>query len=144
MANVNTYSSKSVTITVAGNLLTGYADGDFCETSQDEDAFKKVIGADGTGSRSRNANEGGVVKVTLQSTSPSNDVLSALANNDRLLGTGIGTVLVKDASGRTVESAQAGWVKKIPPSKFAKDQGTNVWEIDCIKLTRFVGGNNPN
>lgn len=144
MSNVNTYSSQQVTITVAGNLITGYADGDFCETSQDEDAFKKVVGADGSGSRSRNANQGGVVKLTLQQTSPSNDVLSTLANNDRLLGTGIGSVLVKDVSGRTVESAQAGWVKKLPNTKFAKDQGTVVWEIDCIKLVRFVGGNNPN
>lgn len=144
MGNVATYNSKLVTVTVGGNLMTGVGEGDFCEIEFDEDAFKKMIGADGTGSRSRNANEGGIVKVTLQQTSPSNDVLSTLAENDRLLGTGVSSVLVKDVSGRTVCSASNGWVKRMPANKFSKDQGSITWEIDCIKLVRHIGGNNPN
>jgi hypothetical protein len=141
VAVVNTYSSQQVVVSVTGVPMTGVADGDFCKITRDEDAFHKVIGADGLASRSRNANQGGTITVILQSTSPSNAVLSALATTDELFATGVGTVVVKDLSGSTVCVAQNGWVKKKPEITLAQEQNNREWVIDCDRLTMNVGGN---
>lgn len=141
MAVVQTYSSQQVQVIVAGVPMTGVGDGDFCKISRDEDAFKKIVGADGVASRSRNANQGGTIEITLQSTSPSNAVLSAQATIDELFATGVSSCVVKDVSGSTICNAQNAWVKKKPDVTFAKEQNTRVWILDCDRLTMNVGGN---
>ncbi len=143
MAVTSTYSSQLVAITVNGNLITGsgFADGDFVKISRDVDSYSKVVGADGYISRALSANRGGSIEITLQSTSPSNDVLSAMAAQDELTQTGIGSVQVKDVSGRTICSAQNAWVKKLPEVTFGTEVGTRVWALDCDHLIMSVGGN---
>lgn len=141
MAAVATYAAQLVQVVFQGNTITGYGDGDFCKISRDEDAFHKVVGADGIASRSRNGNLGGSVEITIQSTSPSNGVLSTIAELDEVVGTSVGSCFVKDVGGTTLWSAQNAWIKKRPEVTFAKEQNTRVWVIDCDALIGHVGGN---
>jgi hypothetical protein len=138
-----TYSSQLVQVIFNGFPILGYADGDFCKITRDEEAFFKKTGADGSTSRARNANQAGAIELTLQSTSPSNDVLSTQAELDELFNGGFGTAVVKDASGNTLWSAQNAWVKKRAETTFSKEQNTRVWVLDCDRLTGHVGGNVP-
>lgn len=136
-----TYAANKVVLTVNGNIIVGYADGDFCKISRDVDAYTKVVGADGFISRALSANQGGSIEITLQATSPSNDILSAQAALDQLTQQGVGSAQVKDLSGRTVCGAQNVWVKKLPDVVLGKEVGQRVWLLDCDLLNMVVGGN---
>ena len=112
--SVYTYASDEVRIIVGGVPISGLADGTFVSVARDEQAFTKVTGADGTTSRAKSANRSGSITLTLSQTSPSNDVLSALAVADEETGAGVVPVLIKDGSGRSVHATDAAWVQKMP------------------------------
>lgn len=137
---MDTYDPESVTISVIGNLITGFAAGEFITAEYNEDAFTTVVGADGKVCRVRNANQTATITLTLMQSSPSNDVLSAAANLDRLTGNGAGAFLLKDGRGTTLLSAQNCWVKKPPPAGFGKELGDRAWIIECDKLEGTIGG----
>ncbi len=135
-----TYSSADVIVIVNNVQMSGTADGDFCKVEYQEDAYKLMIGADGTPGRARNANQSGTIEITLMSTSPSNDILSAQAEADRLLGTGVGSAMVKDLFGSTIWTANQCWVKKSAATTFGKEINTRVWVLEVPYLVGHVGG----
>lgn len=135
------YDSKQVKVIVDGNPISGYVDGTFVEVEFDEQQWNKVTGADGLTSRSKTNNYGGTVTITLQGTSPSNDVLSALWNRDRRNNTGAIPILIKDANGRTVWTAQKAWIQQMPNQAFSKDVEDREWVLDCADLMGHAGGN---
>jgi len=135
-----TYDPQKVVLSVVGNAIVGFAAGTFVKCSRDEDAFTKTVGAGGDVARTRNANRSGSIEITLLASSPSNDVLSALAAKDELSGTGVGPAMIKDGSGTALASAQNCWVKKLPDFERAKELGETVWLIDCDVLSMTIGG----
>lgn len=135
------YDPTKVNLVVAGNLIQEFAPDTFISAKRDEDAYSKQVGAKGETTRTRNANKGGSIEITLMQQSPSNDVLSALAVLDELSGTGVGEAQVTDATTTaTLAHAQNAWVKKIADLDRAKEAGTVSWIIDCDNLELFVGG----
>lgn len=138
---VKTYDPKKVVVSFGGAPLTGFAPGTFVEITYDEDAWTKMVGADGEGARARNANRGGKVKVTLMQTSVSNDVLSGYFVADRDLGTGALPLFVKDLLGRSLAVAVTAWIMKAADVKFGKELDTREWTFDTDNLEVFVGGN---
>jgi hypothetical protein len=141
MGEIATYASDQVTVSFLGIILTNVAEGDFCKISRDEDAFHTIPGVDGIGARTRNNNKQGTITITLQSTSPSNLVLSGIADTDEVYATGIGTISVKDIYGSTKASAAHAWIKKKPEVVFGKEQNTREWIFGCDFLKLDVGGN---
>ncbi len=136
------YDPTKVTIVVAGNKIDGFAPDTFVSVKRDEDAYTKQVGAAGDVTRTRNANKGGTIEITLMQASPSNDVLSALAVLDELKGAGTGEAQVTDTtSSATLAHAQNAWVKKFADLGRAKEAGTVEWVLDCDKIEMFVGGN---
>ena len=139
--SVYTYASDEVRIIVGGIPISGLADGTFVSVARDEQAFTKVTGADGTTSRAKSANRSGSITLTLSQTSPSNDVLSALAVADEETGAGVVPVLIKDGSGRSVHATDAAWVQKMPDAEDGKEITDREWVLDCARITNFIGGN---
>jgi hypothetical protein len=139
--NAATYASDTVQVIVNGVPVTGYADGTFVKVARTKPGFTMVVGADGSQSRSRTADKSGTIEITLLQTSPSNDVLSAQAEADELLGIGQGTCLVKDGSGTTLCAAANSWVEKFPDIEFDKEIKERVWVIACGNLKIHVGSN---
>lgn len=140
-APTTTYASDQVVVVIQGNTIVGLMPDSGVKVERDEEAFKKVTGQDGTVSRSRNANRSGKITLVLQQTSPSNDVLTALAQLDELAGTSIGTGMVKDLSGRTLHSTNSCWVQKQPENEFGSDIKPRTWVIDTGLLTMNTAGN---
>ena len=125
--------------------IVGFADGSFVNGEREVDAYVKTVSADGRPSRTKLANKSGRVTLTLKQESPSNDVLSAIAQLDEK-GTdganGVFTLIVQDSSGRALMVASDAWIVKQATQEFATESSDREWMIDCGKLETYVGGNN--
>lgn len=138
---VETYSPKKVHVLVGAAIIQGYADGTFVNVERSVDAFTLSVGADGEASRVHSPDRSGTVTLTLQQTSDSNDVLSALAIADDLTLQGTFPLLVKDNNGRTLVESNTAWIKKVPASEYSKEMSQREWVIECAELNIHVGGN---
>lgn len=140
MSNVATFSPSEIVIVFADNQITGYADGTFVEVERDEDTFTEQVGADGKVARAKNLNRMGIVRLTLQQTSPSNAILSAAQRLDESTGAGVYPVQVKHVKGTTLHGGREAWVRKPAASSYAKELGTREWEIRVADLDMTEGG----
>ena len=135
-----TYDAAQVNVIVEGIPLSGMADGTFVTVDMDSDAFTKYKGTDGHASRSKSNDFCGTITVTLAQSSPSNDILSALAQRDRLSNTGVVPVLVQDLSGTSVYASAFAWVRKKAKGEFGKEIGPREWVFDAVDLDMHNGG----
>lgn len=140
MADFKQYNPAKVVLTFNGVRVTGFMDGTFLEAERTEDAFEMSAGAGGDVARVRKNDRSGSVTLTLQQTSPSNDILSALALQDEQFGTGVGELLLKDINGTTVAEANNAWIRKVPNAEFSDSISGREWVFDCAELALFSGG----
>lgn len=135
------YDPSAVTVIYGGHIITGYADGTFVNVQRNEPMWAIKVGADGIATRVKSSNKSGRVTVTLQQSSPSNDVLSGLAIADEQAGTGALPILVRDGSGRSLATAGKAWNPQMPDAEFGKEVGDRVWVFETDSLNLFIGGN---
>ncbi len=143
MAEVHTYDPNKVTVIVGGFPMTGYADGTFVEIEPMGDNATSQSGADGEVARAMGTDQRHSVKITLQQTSASNDILSSLRNLDRVSGGGaMFPVAITDLSGRTLFGASQGWIAKMPNMGFGKELTNREWMLHTgVPTVLHVGGN---
>ena len=138
---VKTYNPADVTIVVAGVPISGFADGTFINAARDNPSFTNGSGADGEGWRAKSNDKTATVTLTLLQTSEANDLLSALSALDEASGDGVGPLLIKDNSGRTLLAAETCWLEKPADSEFAREVSNREWVVKTDSLNVFVGGN---
>lgn len=138
--SVKTYNPADVQLVIAGILVSGYADGTFIAIGRDNPSFTSGTGADGEGWRAKSNDKSGTCTLTLLQTSLSNDGLSALNALDEASGDGVGPLLLKDNSGRSLYSAETVWLEKPADAEFAREQSDREWVVKTDKLNVFVGG----
>ena len=136
-----TYSPKDVSITFNGYELSGFAEDEFINADYSGDAATPVVGNDGQVTRSMNPDKSGTVTLTLKSTSPSNDILSGLAIKDRIDGSVVGALMIRDNKGTTLLMGKDAWVQKQPATAFAREAGNRAWTFAVGTLFMFIGGN---
>ena len=141
---VRTVDPKSVIIAIGGVPISGFADGTFLEIVADAQQFQKVTGADGYTTRVKTNNYGGSLTVTLAQSSPSNDVLSALLNADRLRNAGVVPILIRDLTGTTIIFSASGWIQQMPDVTYGNAVENRAWVFDLAQMDTFVGGNGEN
>lgn len=135
-----TYNPKKILASFNGVPIGGYADGTFMKIEFADDSFKEKVGASGEVARAQSANNMATATFTLLSTSPTNDLLMQIAAQDKLLGTGQGAFMVKDANGTSLASGNA-WIKKVPDWEAAVEISNTVWVLTIEALDMFRGGN---
>jgi hypothetical protein len=141
-SEVRTYGSGQVLVLVGGVPLTGLGEDTFVEIAPMTDRVTSAVGADGEIARSISSDRRHTVTITLQQTSPSNDILSGFAQVDELTGSAVLPVLVQDLTGRTMFAASQGWISGMPTVSFGNEVGTREWVLTTGKPTIFtVGGN---
>lgn len=138
---MKTYAPKKIAVSFNGIPLSGFAKGTFIKISNTSDAFTPEIGSDGEVARVASADESGMIVLTLQQTSASNDILNAALNLDKLLHTGTGVLAVKDTNGRSLHIGAESWIRKVSDVEFADGATGREWTIDAGILKSFVGGN---
>jgi hypothetical protein len=136
-----TLDFKKVLLLVGTSRIQGFADGEGFTFDLDEDLYTKTTGADGDTARSRRHGQSANLKINLMQTSPSNDILMALAVLDRVNNAGVVPVTVKDLLGTTLIFAPYCWVKKTPPAAFGKEVASREWMIDIANTELYIGGN---
>jgi hypothetical protein len=140
-AGVRTYDATQVILSVNGKVIGGYADGTFIELERTSASFTKVVGADGHTSRAKTNDLSGTLTITLAQTSPSNDVLSELHNQDLIDNTAVFPIIMEDISGNTQLFNATGWVEGMPKTGFAKDISNREWVIHLSTMQFVAGGN---
>jgi hypothetical protein len=124
-----------------GYELTGFAEDEFINVTFNADAATPVVGNDGTVSRAMSPDKSATVTLTLKATSPSNDILSGLAIKDRIDGSVVGVVMIKDNKGTSLAVGKDAWIQKQPDMAFAREVGNRAWTFAVGTLTEFVGSN---
>lgn len=139
--SVYTYAADEVRILLNGLPVSGLADGTFVSIESDEQRYVKTTGADGSTSRARTGNKSGSITVTLQQTSPANELMTGFMLADDAGNQGVFSVLVKDSSGNSLHFANAAWIQNAPTAEYGKEINNREWVLDCGIIEHFYGGN---
>jgi hypothetical protein len=137
---VGSFDPREVQLVVAGQTVTGYADGTFVTVSRANDTWAGASGADGEYARVRTVDLSGTIVVTLLMTSSSNNDFSTLMLADEKTGKAAFPVTMKDTNGDTVVSGSVAWFTKPADVGFSKDVETREWTITVAHMEMFVGG----
>lgn len=140
---MHVYDSNRVSVTFAGIVFEGFAEGSKVTVTRLSDQFVDVVGTDGKVSRSKTNDLRADVTVRLMQTSGTNAVLNALLNADMNAngGAGVGALLITDLSGTTVHMAPNAWIVRFPEETFDQAATERAWLIRCADLQTVGGGN---
>lgn len=144
MPGPKNYDPQSVIVTFGTQQINGFMENSMIEVERDEDSFTHKANCDGgEGTRTRNANRAGKIKLKLQQTSESNAYLSACLAADELAPNGISILplMIKDLSGHSMAFAKAAWVMKYPKASYDKDVTEREWTLQTGNLSIVEGGN---
>ena len=122
---MRTYNPKDVIVVVGGRAITGLADESFVAAEKLEDGFTEYVGAKGEVSIAENANETGVIRITVASTSPSINYLNGLANRRTVTAT---NVIDMNTNGVRAGGTQS-IVRKPATAEWGKEIGNREYEI---------------
>lgn len=136
------YSPEDVDILVAGMFrVEGFVDGTFINIEKDEPNFRTKVTADGVATRIAVPNPLYTVRITLASTSESNQVFTRLVTIDSLTRAGKFPLMIKDRSGGSVFFSAQSWVEEQADGVFSEGIESRQWIIKCASATFHIGGN---
>lgn len=142
MSDVLTYDPKKNIIIYGGRQLTGFAEDDMITIKPLGDGMQIYSGADGEVGRSVDPNRTFEVKVSLATSSKSNDYLSECYNKDRRTGSYMLPLTIKDLSGTTLFFAKQAWVQNFPESKRGRKIDNQDWTFNTGQVSDpVIGGN---
>jgi hypothetical protein len=138
---LRTYDPKLVHVIVGGIPIGGFADKSSIKVIRSNNTFEKVEGIDGVISRSKSLNKSGEIRITLEQTSTSNDVLSGIMLTDELTNSGIIPIGIFDGGSKTVFISAFAWIRKPADTEYGKDLNQREWIFDAADIDVFIGGN---
>lgn len=140
---LQTFSPKDIVLAINDYRLEDFADGSFIELNKNAPYFRQVRGIRGKHTRVRTRDRSGTLRFRMLQTSPQNDVLSNLVEQDDVNQTGLLEVVLRDVGGTT--GIQLGNAYVTAPSDKtyqATSTTANEWVINYDYLVRYhVGGN---
>lgn len=136
------YAPDSVNVLVAGFIpLQGFSDSTFIEISKDVLPFTAVRTADGTVSRIYNRDATYTIRITLNSGSGSNDVLTKLWQLDEITQKGKFPLLIKDLSGTDLFFSTTTWIEETPAMVKTASIEDRTWVLRSTQAVINIGGN---
>lgn len=144
-----TFSPNDVTVVITqrssgiAHIVSGYSEDSIVNIERNAETFTMYTGADNTSTRIYNANKSAVVTLSLQQTSASNDILSLLYQNDSATrnSSGLFSLQISDASGRSRYFSDDAYVGVVPNSAFGNTMQTRDWMLHAHNLDTYIGGN---
>lgn len=124
---IRTYDAKNVMISYKGIAITGFAEDTFLVIAREGNTFSFKKGADGTVARSNQNGTTFSVKITLLASSPSNDRLLTVMNDDIKNNDGVGHLHITEVGTGTLLFDAQAWIEKDPDASFGKDVGEREW-----------------
>lgn len=147
--NLGTYSAEEVQVILEQEStglvyrVVGFMEDAMVTITPSVDTYTPYNGADNTGARIHNGSRSANVVLSLQQTSPSNDVLTRLLQKDvrSRRNEGLFSVMIKDASGRTVATARQAYITRLPEVTYTNSMSVREWNVYAYNSEIFVGGN---
>ena len=138
---MKTYDPANVFVAVDGIPIGGYQDGDAITVAFDNDAYAKVVGADGEVARSKRNDSTGKITLNLLYSSSSNAALRAILARQRTNEDVVGITIVDGQGGYEVDAPQC-WIVKAPDATFGTEMGTLEWVFDTGQMDPIYSGIN--
>lgn len=136
------YSPEDVDVLIAGMFeVKGFVDGTFINIEKDEPIFKTKVTADGQATRVAVPNPLYTVRLSLASTSESNQIFTRLITVDTLTTSAKFPLIIKDRSGGSVFFSGQSWIEGQASGTFSNGVETRQWTIKCASAVFHVGGN---
>lgn len=143
---VVTYDPAKVSVSVAGNIIAGYAQGQMIQYRPDALVWEDALGVDNEPVRWASNNPMGTLTLILAMSSPSNGPLGLLLNLDRLTASQTSPVIVEDRSGGrgtpTRMIAKLGWVSAQPALNWGSGPEPRQWDIRLVMPLHDIHGFN--
>lgn len=146
-ARLATFAPNDVTIVITqestgmSHIVGGFSEDAIITIDRNADTFTLYTGADDTNTRIYNANTAGTMTLSLQQTSASNDILTALYLQDRDSRNGLFAIQVKDNSGRSNFFAEEAYIGVVPNAAYSNSMQTREWVIHAPRMESIQGGN---
>lgn len=125
------------------HIVSGYSEDSIVNIERTAETFTMYTGADNTSTRIYNANKSATITLSLQQTSASNDILTLLYSNDSASrnSSGLFSLQISDASGRSRYFSDDAYVGVVPNSAFGNSMQTRDWVLHAHNLDTYIGGN---
>lgn len=135
---VQTYNPKEVRVTVAGQIVTGYADGASVVIERGvPERYTAHVGAQGEVSRTATTNRTAKLKFTLKQTSPFNQKLQVI---EATLNAAKFPVQVSNKSDlKYVAGSSEAWIESMPNKEFGGEEQMREWVIFMADFTEKEG-----
>lgn len=146
--NLNIYSPNDVVVVLTrgdgfAHTVGGYSEDAMVSVEPAAEAFTLFTSADNKSTLCFNPNNSATVMLTLNQTSASNDILSALYEEFRLTKSPnkFFAVMVRDLNGRSLYECSQAFIGKRPNGSFASTMQNRDWTILCADMRQNSGGN---
>ncbi len=137
---VQTYDPKDIAVIVDGNVISGFGE-EVVAAERENPQVDDLSGAQGDVARVMTNDKRGTITITLLMTSPSNLILSKLANLDGVdQANKVFAFQIKDNRGADIISAEDAWISQPPRTVYDKTVQTREWTIRAAKLDMVIAG----
>lgn len=136
------YAPDDVAQVIGKSAITGVMSGTFVEVEMSVDQSELSIGSDGEATLVIVPNRSGTIKITLQQSSPLNDIFTSMfiALQQKDTANGVQPYRLKDANGTTVVDAAQTVIQKPAKIVFGDKAEGREWTLLCPYLKLSVGG----
>jgi hypothetical protein len=145
--NLGTYSSDDLIVVLTVQDIThsasGFAEGTMVSVEKSTPSSTLILNGDAGGGRVFRKTSDGMITLTLNQWSSTNDVLSWIHKRDGETrdNTWLFNLVIKDGTGRSAHFARQCFIENLPNSSFGTDLETREWVIRSADMEHFVGGN---
>lgn len=135
------YDPTKVSVIVGATALKGFAEGGYIKIDYEGNKYSEVYDSRGTTMvRIKQADKGTKITITLTQGSQSNDMLSALAEADRLNDSGVFDVFIKDGNGTSLFTGLECFIAELPQVEYSNENTNREWVIRVPRVQQFIGG----
>lgn len=145
-----TYAFQNVVVIISHpkvamtHVVGGFMPDATISIERENETWTKVVSPDGKFvTRIKNADKSATIALPLISSSPSNDVLGAIANYDEAgdNNDGLFSITVADKNGRSVYHSNQAFVGVPMSQEFGVAESVREWSVMAGNLESVIGGN---
>lgn len=137
---IRTFDINQSKLSIGTHTVTGLADGTSISFKREAKIFEPAFDGQGNTTRIMTNNNNVTLTLTLAMHSPTNDVLSALANADLSTRNGSVPITFRDSLNSTLITSVASSVQEMPDASFGNVDNNREWVIFMADTGYFVGG----
>ena len=134
------YDPNQVGVIVGVSPMQGFAEDSMVTIDMEDSQYN--LATDINGDPTRFKSNKSIAKITLRLTqsSPSNDILSALVELDRINNSGVFPLMIKDNNGSSLFTSTAAYIEQVPSVDFGNENKNREWVIVATNVSKFIGG----